>query len=117
MQELSGRGAVVIGGGSGVARSIALALGAQGANVLIGDIDGDTPKETAEMIIAAGGNGAATQVDATDRDALADVSRLATAELGRYTSWQRRLASSTTPACWTPTRRSGAGSPSSTLWP
>jgi NAD(P)-dependent dehydrogenase (short-subunit alcohol dehydrogenase family) len=83
MQELSGRGAVVIGGGSGVGRSIALALGAQGALVLIGDIDGDTAKETAQMIIAAGGNAAATQVDATDRDALADVARLATAELGR----------------------------------
>jgi NAD(P)-dependent dehydrogenase (short-subunit alcohol dehydrogenase family) len=83
MQELGGRGAVVIGGGSGVGRSIALAVGAEGARVLIGDIDGDTAKETAEMIVAAGGKATAAQVDATNRQALADVARLATAELGK----------------------------------
>jgi hypothetical protein len=38
------------------------------------------------MITAAGGNAAATPVDATDRDALADVARFATAELGKAMS-------------------------------
>lgn len=82
MEDLNGRGAVVIGGGSGVGRSIAIALGAEGAQVLIGDIDGDTAKETAEMIVAAGGKATAAQVDATDREALAGVAKLATNELG-----------------------------------
>jgi NAD(P)-dependent dehydrogenase (short-subunit alcohol dehydrogenase family) len=83
MEDLNGRGAVVIGGGSGVGRSIARTLGAEGARVLIGDIDADTASETAQMIIAAGGNATAAHVDATDRDALAAVARLATARLGK----------------------------------
>src|SRR5437016_14137988 len=83
MEGLSGRGAVVIGGGSGVGRSIALTLGAEGSRVLIGDIDGAAADETAELITAAGGKATAAQVDATDRDALAAVARGATAELGK----------------------------------
>jgi NAD(P)-dependent dehydrogenase (short-subunit alcohol dehydrogenase family) len=83
MEELSGRGAVVIGGGSGVGRSIARTLGAEGVHVLIGDIEGDTARETAQMIIAGGGTATAAQVDATDRDALATVARQAKAELGK----------------------------------
>ena len=56
MQELSGRGVVVIGGGSGVGRTIALALQAEGTHALIGEIDGDSAKATAEMMIIVDGH-------------------------------------------------------------
>ena len=39
MQDFSGKLAVITGGASGVGRSLAFALGAQGARLLIADVD------------------------------------------------------------------------------
>jgi NAD(P)-dependent dehydrogenase (short-subunit alcohol dehydrogenase family) len=39
MEELNGRVAVVVGGGSGVGRGVALGLGAEGMRVVVADID------------------------------------------------------------------------------
>ena len=39
MMKISGKTAVVIGGGSGIGKSIALALANEGANVVIADIE------------------------------------------------------------------------------
>ncbi len=45
MQQLSGRTAVVIGGGSGIGRGIALALADEGTNLVIADIARDTAQQ------------------------------------------------------------------------
>lgn len=82
MHDLKGRSAVVIGGGSGIGRGIALVLAAEGVRVLVGDLDKDNADETAEEIVRRGGTAAATLVDATDRGSLAEAATVALEELG-----------------------------------
>ncbi len=62
--------AVVIGGGSGVGRGIALGLGARGARVTVADIDPEASRGVAEEIRASGGRAEPQTVDATDRASL-----------------------------------------------
>ncbi|MGH2662483.1 MAG: SDR family NAD(P)-dependent oxidoreductase [Actinomycetota bacterium] len=81
--DLSGRTAVVTGGGSGIGRATGEVLGAAGANVVLGDIDEDAAAETVRSITDAGGKALAQWTDITskaDIDAL--VSR-AVSEFGR----------------------------------
>jgi NAD(P)-dependent dehydrogenase (short-subunit alcohol dehydrogenase family) len=73
MEELRGRTAVVIGGGSGIGRGIGLHLAAEGMQVVIADIDAATAEEAAGEIVASGARALGVQVDATDREALAAV--------------------------------------------
>lgn len=70
MKDLVGRTAVVIGGGSGVGRGIALALAGEEMRVVVADIHLDSAASVAEEIVAAGGVAAAHRADATDRDSL-----------------------------------------------
>jgi 2-keto-3-deoxy-L-fuconate dehydrogenase len=52
--NLSGKVAVVTGGGSGIGRAISTLFGAQGAHVVVLDVDRDAARETAGRITAAG---------------------------------------------------------------
>src|SRR5579862_5556709 len=76
-------GAVVVGGGSGIGRGIALALGAEGARVFIADIDVGQAEAVRDEIIGRGGQASAGQVDATSREQLALLADQAAEELGR----------------------------------
>jgi len=53
--SLAGRTAVVTGGGRGLGKAIALRLGEAGANVVIGDIEGDLAKSAADDLVARHG--------------------------------------------------------------
>jgi 2-keto-3-deoxy-L-fuconate dehydrogenase len=53
--NLSGKVAVVTGGGSGIGRAISTLFGAQGAHVVVLDVDADAARLTAAAITAAGG--------------------------------------------------------------
>lgn len=82
MDELAGRGAVVVGGGSGIGRGIALGLAAEGMHVLVADIDPASAGVVVDQIASRGGDAHAAQVDATDPAALDALARNARRELG-----------------------------------
>jgi len=65
MKDLSGKVAVVTGGGSGIGRATALALAARGTVVAVADLDEGKAKETAAAVTAGGGRASAHQADVT----------------------------------------------------
>jgi NAD(P)-dependent dehydrogenase (short-subunit alcohol dehydrogenase family) len=75
---LTGKVAVVTGGGGGIGRGIAEAFAAHGARVVVAEIDGERAAETETAIREAGGEAAAVVVDVRDAErvaALADAVR------------------------------------------
>src|SRR5262245_53644606 len=71
MNRFEGKVAIVTGGGSGIGRAIATRLAAEGADLVVADLDGDRAGEVAADL---GGRG--VQADVT---VAADVARLAAA--------------------------------------
>ena len=67
MGILEGKGAVVTGGGRGVGRGHCLALGAQGAGVVVNDVDGEEALKVVGEIRAAGGRAIASSADIGSR--------------------------------------------------
>jgi NAD(P)-dependent dehydrogenase (short-subunit alcohol dehydrogenase family) len=80
--DLDGRTAVVIGGGSGVGRGVAIGLAAAGMRVAIGDIDDVSADAVAEELRGSGATAIAARVDATDTESLAAFADRASADLG-----------------------------------
>ncbi len=68
MGLLNGRGAVVTGGGRGIGRGHCLHLAAQGAGVVVNDIDGAEAAKVVDEITAAGGKALANSDDISSRD-------------------------------------------------
>ncbi len=66
MFNLTGKVAVVTGGGSGIGRAISTLFGAQGARVVVLDVDGHAAKATADDIAATGGTADAATCDVAD---------------------------------------------------
>ncbi len=64
--RLRGRAAVVTGAGSGIGRAIALRLAAEGATVMVGDLDADSARATVDAVQAADGVADAAVVDVRD---------------------------------------------------
>jgi NAD(P)-dependent dehydrogenase (short-subunit alcohol dehydrogenase family) len=65
--KLSGKVAVVTGGGSGIGRAIALTFAAHGARLHILDVILNDAEATCQKIISAGGNATAYGCDVTDQ--------------------------------------------------
>jgi NAD(P)-dependent dehydrogenase (short-subunit alcohol dehydrogenase family) len=63
--DLGGRVALVTGGGNGIGRATALALGARDASVVVADVDEAAAAETAELI-GAGARVAVVRADVSD---------------------------------------------------
>jgi NAD(P)-dependent dehydrogenase (short-subunit alcohol dehydrogenase family) len=73
--DISGRVAVVTGGGSGIGRAIGIGFAQAGATVVLADINDDGARETVRLIEEQGGTAQAEHLDVTDRlgvEALAD---------------------------------------------
>lgn len=67
MTEISGKAAVVTGGGSGIGKGLAIELTRQGASVAIADIIFENAQDVADRIIATGGHAVAIHCDVCDR--------------------------------------------------
>jgi 3-oxoacyl-[acyl-carrier protein] reductase len=68
MGTLEGKVAIVSGSGRGIGREIALKLAAEGARVVVNDLDPEPAKETVAAIEAAGGQAVACVGSVTDAD-------------------------------------------------
>ena len=75
MIDLSGKTAVVTGGGSGIGRGIAMMLSSAGAYVVVADINRAGSEATVEDIERQGGRGAPAEVDVTDPNSVAELRR------------------------------------------
>jgi 2-hydroxycyclohexanecarboxyl-CoA dehydrogenase len=82
---LSGRTAIVTGGASGIGAAISQRLAADGAAVAIFDRNGDSAKDMAASIEAAGGTAIGVRVDVADRSNVDAGLEEVRARLGRPT--------------------------------
>ena len=62
-ERLRGTRALVTGGGSGIGRATSLRLAAEGARVLVTDLDPEGARATAEEIVGAGGSATSAVLD------------------------------------------------------
>ena len=75
--DVSNRSAIVTGAGSGIGRSTALLLAANGAAVVVNDLNAEHAQAVVEEIRDAGGTAEASVGDATDTDWIASSVELA----------------------------------------
>ena len=68
MSRLEGRVAVVSGGASGIGRASAMGLAAEGARVVVADIDSDLGLQTCSDIESMGGEATFQTLDVTDEE-------------------------------------------------
>lgn len=80
---LSGRVAVVTGGGGGIGAATARVFAGQGAHVVIVDVDAGLAAGTVDEIAAAGGSAVAVVSDVRDADAVDDLARSVLDRYGR----------------------------------
>jgi len=81
MGLLRGKTGIVTGSGQGIGRAIALSYAAEGARVIVSDINDEMGNETMRLITDAGGNAAFVHCDVSDEDS---VNALVDATLRHY---------------------------------
>ena len=82
MGRFDGKVAIVTGAGQGLGRAYAEALAAEGASVVVAEINEGTAKDTAEAITSAGGKALAVRTDVTDPDSCAAMVQAAVDQFG-----------------------------------
>jgi 3-oxoacyl-[acyl-carrier protein] reductase len=82
MARFDGKVAIVTGAGQGLGRAYAEALAAEGASVVIAEINEGNAKDVAEAITTAGGNALAVRTDVTDPDSCAAMVQAAVERFG-----------------------------------
>ncbi|MFE5642247.1 SDR family NAD(P)-dependent oxidoreductase [Rhodococcus sp. NPDC056516] len=82
MNRLEGKNVVITGAASGIGRAAAQLMAAEGAKVLVADLDPARAEEAAEAIRETGGNALGFGVDVMNEDSLAAMIEKAVAEFG-----------------------------------
>jgi 3(or 17)beta-hydroxysteroid dehydrogenase len=81
MASLEGRTALVTGGAGGIGSAICRRLSADGAFVVVADLDGEQAGRVAHDIVSSGGDASALRLDITEREqwrsAIAETTRIA----------------------------------------
>ena len=80
---LEGKTAIVTGAGAGIGKAIAQRFGAEGAQVMIADIDRRAAEETARVIRDAGGDASYVQTDVSSRTEVMDAVAATVRRYGR----------------------------------
>ena len=83
MQTLNDRTAIVTGAGAGIGAGIASVLAAEGATVVVADLDGDRAARTAAAIERAGGRALARVCDVSQAAAIEALVASTVADTGR----------------------------------
>jgi 3-oxoacyl-[acyl-carrier protein] reductase len=81
--RLQDRVAIVTGGGNGIGRAYSLALAAEGARILVADIDPKAAEETARQIKDAGGDALGVRADVADEASTVAMAKAAADKWGR----------------------------------
>ncbi|WP_026873109.1 glucose 1-dehydrogenase [Inquilinus limosus] len=77
------RSIIITGAGRGIGEAIAMGLAADGARLIVADIDGENAKRVAAAIGAEGGEAVAVPVDVTERAGVAAMIEAAVGAFGR----------------------------------
>lgn len=86
---------VVAGGGRGIGAATAKRLGAEGAKVIVGDIEEDWAQHVAEEICKSGGIAIGVQLDGTSPESQKAIVEAAVAEFGHLDFYHSNLAGGT----------------------
>ena len=81
--RMTGRTVIITGGASGIGKGISKGLAAEGANVVIADLNLQAAQATADEITQAGGSAIAAQVDVTKRASVTAGIELAVKTFGK----------------------------------
>ena len=81
-RRLDGKVIVITGAGGGIGSATAERLAAEGAAVVLGDVDIAAAQRASDRIVAAGGEARAAEVDVADEDSTRALMDFAVAELG-----------------------------------
>jgi meso-butanediol dehydrogenase/(S,S)-butanediol dehydrogenase/diacetyl reductase len=82
-ERVLGRTIIVTGAASGIGAAVARGLAAEGANIVIADLNHEAGESVASEITTAGGSALALRVDVTDRASVASAIETAVARFGR----------------------------------
>ena len=81
--ELQGKVAIVTGGGKGIGRGISLALGRNGAKVVVVDMAYVKSQQVVKEIEASGGKAIAVKTDVTNGDEVNEMVRKTVEDYGK----------------------------------